>query len=295
METTDERPFVGGTDIAKILGLSPWGGPVDCWLDKINYQPRPVHDAARKDVLRRGKRLERYIADLITEEFGILCKNPNARHHDAEVAYFAAEVDFEYFDEETGQIENGEIKTVHPFKSREWGEEETDELPLHYIAQNQWGLGVTRRRRCRTFALIGDELKPYLVERDELIIEAMRDKARDFWASYVVPVVRPPMVFEDERSIELVRRMYPGTDGRELQAADEDERWRSVLQDAQVRADKYLNVVAGAKAHLLDRMGSAALLKFADGSALRRKLIKVAGYTVEPRQQIDSRFLKAKG
>jgi len=70
--------------------------------------------------------------------------------------------------------------------------------------------------------------------------------------------------------------------------------YRHTMQDAQVKADQYLNVVAGCKAHLLNVMGEAALLKFSDGKALRRKLIKVKGYTVADREQIDCRFVTLK-
>jgi putative phage-type endonuclease len=290
METTvDRSKFVGGSDIAAIIGISPWMTQADLWLRKMH--PLPDEDS---EVKKRGRRLETYILDMIKEEYGIVALTRNQRYVDLDVPYFACEVDFEYEDAETGAIENGEIKTVHPFKSNEWGDAGTDQLPLHYLAQNQWGIGVKGRQRCRTFALIGDDLKQFVVDRDPETIKAIRARADEFWQRYVIPRERPPIDYEDERTLDLLKRLYPGTNGATIEATEELIRWRQVMAEARSNADKYENVFAGAKAHLLDIMGEAALLTFPDGKALRRKLIKRKGYTVAESEYMDARFITVK-
>ena len=131
----DRTKFIGGSDVAAILGVSPWRNVVDLWMDKITPRREDGHNAAAK---RRGSRLEPYILDMIREEHGLNIVAANERYIDAELPFLAAEIDAEYADGEAR--ENIEIKTVHPFKSKEWGEHETDELPLHYVAQVQHGL-----------------------------------------------------------------------------------------------------------------------------------------------------------
>lgn len=287
---TDRTKFIGGSDIAAVLGISPWVTPAELWLDKV--EPRRA-EVPETGVKRRGHRLEPYIVDMIREDFGLEIVARNERYRDSLVPYFAAEIDFEYRDEETGAIENGEIKTVHPFKAKDWGESETDQLPLHYLAQAQWGLGIKGRKRCRTFALIGDDLRPFVVERDEETIAAMRARAQEFWERYVLCKVRPPMDM-DQRALAALRRLYPGTDGTEIEATADDVHWRAVLATAESRRDAYQKTIDGATAHLLDRMGSAALLRFWDGKAFRRKLIKRKGYTVEPAEYMDFRLVTMK-
>jgi len=290
METqVDRSKFIGGSDIAAILGISPWGSAVDLWLDKI----KPLSRDETK-VQTRGKRLESYIIEMIEEEYGVQVSGRNQRYVDPTVPFFAAQIDAEIA-LLPPIIENLEIKTVHPFKANEWGDLQTDQLPLHYLAQVQWGLGVTGRDLCRIFALIGDDLKPYIVQRDEATIEAMRVRAADFWQRYVVAREQPPLDYSDPHTLEVLKRLYPGTDGTEIEATQGEEMYRHTMQDAQVKADQYLNMVAGCKAHLLNVMGEAALLKFSDGKALRRKLIKVKGYTVADREQMDLRFITLKG
>src|SRR5688572_26005494 len=226
--TPDHAKFIGGSDIAAVLGISPWKTAVDLWLDKT--APRTAAETTR--VLRRGSRLEPYIRDMIASEHGLQIVASNQRYVDQAVPYFAAEIDAETIvDSPTGPehwVENVEIKTVHPFKARDWGDLDTDQLPIHYVAQAQWGLGITGRKTCRVFALIGDDLRPYVVERDDETIEALRDKAAEFWTRYVLPKLRPPFDFANSMTLDTLRRLYPGTDGSTVEATAMHEHWRAV-------------------------------------------------------------------
>jgi putative phage-type endonuclease len=289
----DRMKYIGGSDVAAILGVSPWRNVVDLWLDKITPRAENGQNAAAK---RRGSRLEPYIMDMIREEHGLEIVAANNRYIDPALPFLAAEIDFEYRDPETGEIENGEIKTVHPFKAKEWGEHGTDSLPLHYLAQTQHGMGVKHARRCRVFALIGDDLKPYLVERDDELIAAMRSRAQEFWTKYVLPKVQPPLDYEHKDIIETLKRLYPGTDGTVIDATPMHEHWRAVMGTAGEMRDHYDAILAGAKAHLLAEMGNASAIKFNDGMAFTRKVVSKKAYTVEYRAQryVDFRLSKLK-
>jgi putative phage-type endonuclease len=281
----DRTKYIGGSDIAAVLGISPYKTAVDLWIDKTTPAREDNRNARAKS---RGTRLEPYILDMIRDEHGLQIVAQNERYIDASVPYFAAEIDAETADE------NVEIKTVHPFKSKEWGELDTDQLPLHYVAQVQWGLGIRQKERCRVFALIGDDLRAYVVDRDDETIQAMREKAADFWTRYVLAKLRPPFDFADSKTLETLRRLYPGTDGSTVEATAMHEHWRAVMQTAQDMRDKYEGVIEGAKAHLMAEMGAAAHLKFADGKAFRRKLSTRKGFTVEPSSYMDFRLVNLK-
>lgn len=289
IEKPDRTKFIGGSDVAAILGVSPWRSIVDLWLDKITP---PVENGQNAAAKRRGSRLEPYIRDMIEEEHGLRIVDSNKRYIDEELPFLAAEIDFEYFDEETGDIENGEIKTVHPFKAKEWGEQGTDLLPIHYVAQAQHGIGVKRRNRCRVFAMIGDELKPYLIERDDETIAAMRTRCDEFWNNYVLPKIQPPLDYQNKDIIETLKRLYPGTDGTVIEANPMHEHWRAVMETAKDMANKYEGILDGAKAHLLAEMGNASAIRFADGKAFTRKVINKKAYVVEhaASQYVDFRL-----
>lgn len=171
------QKYLGGSDVAAILGVSPWRTPLDVYLDKI--QPRQEEtDPGRLKVLNRGKRMEPYVIDLLAEETGLEIVRRGERYLDPELDFVAAEIDAE---SATG--ENIEIKTVSPFKANEWGEEQSDEIPLHYAAQAMHGLMVTSREVCIFGVLIGgDDFRVYRIERDDVTIDAIRRKEIEFWS-----------------------------------------------------------------------------------------------------------------
>lgn len=284
----DRRKFIGGSDVAAILGISPWRSAVDLWIDKTTPPVENNHNAAAK---RRGTRLEPYILDMIRDEYGLRIAATNQRYIDPEMDFLAAEIDAE-----TEDGENIEIKTVHPFKAKEWGEHETDQLPLHYVAQVQHGLGVRGRRVCRVFALIGDELKPYVVERDDETIAAMRERCAEFWTRYVLPKVRPPLDYEHRDVLETIKRLYPGSDGTVIDATALHEHWRAVYATAGEMVKRYEGILEGARAHLLAEMGNAAAIRFEDGKAFTRKVINKKAYVVEhaASRYVDFRFANFK-
>jgi putative phage-type endonuclease len=216
----DRATYLGGSDIAAIMGLSPWATPLDVYLRKIGEVP----DAMPLDKMRifkRGKRLEPIAIDMLIEEYGINVTrrspedNPN-RYRDAKYPFMAAEIDFEWADDD-GVIQNGEIKTVHNLVAYKWGEEDTEDIPVEYAAQCMWGLGITGRDRCMVGALIGaDNLLRYTIERDEATIEGMRAKAVDFWNNNVL-ARKPP----DPVNMTDMMHLFARVRGRPVQL-DED-------------------------------------------------------------------------
>jgi hypothetical protein len=100
---------------------------------------------------------------MLIEELGLKVtkrstpEEPN-RYQDPLEPYLAAEIDFEWEvtpaiaddfdlpDELVGTIQNGEVKTVHPFAGHAFGEAESDEIPIEYAAQAMHGLMVTGRQ-----------------------------------------------------------------------------------------------------------------------------------------------------
>lgn len=199
MAELDRKTYVGGSDIAAIMGLAPsYGGdrgtPVSVWQQKLGEVTGQM-DAEKRLFLDRRKRWEPVVRQMLTEEFDARITAFNNRYVDPAVPYFAAEVDFEWLDPVSETTENGEIKTVSPRAFGErfgWGEPGTDQVPIHYAAQCMWGLMVTGRRRCVLAAMVGlDDMLFYPIERDEETITAMREAALVFWNEHVL-AKRPP-------------------------------------------------------------------------------------------------------
>jgi putative phage-type endonuclease len=191
----ERRAFVGGSDIGAIIGVSKWRTPLDVYLEKRGERPITGLDAdpKREKILRRGKRFEPVVLEMLAEERGIEITARNQRYVDSEHPFMACEIDAEATID--GETVNIEIKTSHPFAASQWGEEGTDEIDVSYAAQAMWGLMLTGRRRTVFGVLIGsDNLLTYEIAREEETILAMRDKAVRFWNDHVLAGVPPEPV-----------------------------------------------------------------------------------------------------
>ncbi|MEN3260115.1 lambda-exonuclease family protein [Sodalis endosymbiont of Spalangia cameroni] len=203
----DRQKYLGGSDVAGILGISPWRTALDVYLDKV--QPRKDEISPQKQkIFTRGQRMEPYIIDLLSEETGLKIAKRGHRYLDPELPYIAAEIDAEA---ESG--ENIEIKTVSPFKARDWGEQQTDSIPVYYTAQAMHGLMVTGKKVCVFGVLIGgDDFRVYRVERDDETIAAIRAKEMEFWER-VVNLTPPPIINEHD-----VKRYFDRDAGSSIEA-----------------------------------------------------------------------------
>lgn len=203
--------FIGGSDIASILGVSPWKSAYELWEEKTSGWKQESSEA-RDKVLNRGKKLEPIVIEMLQEERDVWVLERNQIHIDPEYAFLRAEIDFEYVSDPESYnamhegVGNGDVKTVHPYAAKEWGEEGTDEFPVYYCAQFQFGLMVTGRQVCMVAALIGaDDLRVYEVKRDEELISLIRKAAVDFWFNNIANRV-PPAIQTAEDAQKMLSR-----------------------------------------------------------------------------------------
>lgn len=208
VEVLDRSTYLGSSDAAAILGVSKWATPLDAYRRKVMPESVDEHDAAKLKIFRRGHLLEPVIRQMAVEDYGLDLVESNARHADPEFDWMRAEIDFETRDPD-GSIVNNDCKAVSPFVADQWGEEGTDEIPIDYHAQFQFGMMVTGRARCDVWALFGsDKLVKYVVHRDDEAIAGLRSRCVQFWTEHVLTRVPPaPVSLED---IEFVMRRLQG-------------------------------------------------------------------------------------
>ena len=252
----DRRTYIGGSRVSAILGLDPYGktplSEYNAIVSEIEVGPSPE----TLKFFEWRKEWEPIVIKRIQREFDAKIVAVNERQRDSDVPYFAAEIDFEWIDE-SGEIQNGEIKTVHPLAFSEqsgWGDAGTSDVPVNYAAQCMWGLGVKKRNVCILAALAGiDNLVFYRIERDDDVIENMREQCRRFWEDNVLPRIPPdPINMGDISSLMLKMR------GRPCEADDELFENLRILQ--KIRGS--IAAMEGDKEELMFKIGSAVLAKW---------------------------------
>jgi len=289
----DRRTYIGGSDVAAIMGLGAYGAtPLTVYLKKIGESVDEM-DPKQKLFLERRKRWEAPIVEMLKEEFDGNIVAMNQRYVDQEYPFFAAEIDWEWLD--GGAKQNGETKTVSPFafgENQGWGDPGTSDYPVHYAAQNMWGLGITGRQSCILAAMVGlDTILFYRLERDENVIAEMRQRCRDFWLNNVMKRIPPePVSYED--CLKLTLRMR----GKPVEINDAIATRLEQLR--QIRATNKSNEGAESeiKFDILNYIRKAWLLEptveIADNAVLLRDGQKIASYNAQSSTRIDSERLR---
>jgi putative phage-type endonuclease len=232
-EQHDRSKFLGGSDIAAVMGLSPWATPVELWMQKTGRGPREEPDEARKRMFERGHKLEPFIRDMVIAKLTDMgCEVEllavNQRYADAEHPFLACEIDFEL--RLTGEVDiggtvyqlkdeeiNADAKSVSGFARKKWGTESNEDVPIEYAAQFMHGLGIRGRRFCLVAALRSfDDVDIYWTVRDDETIAAMREKAVLFWTKCVLGDEAPdPFTFSD------IKLLFPSDNGQAAEATEE--------------------------------------------------------------------------
>jgi putative phage-type endonuclease len=235
----ERRTGVGASDVAQILGLSPYGGPIDVWRDKLGLrEERPMNDAQAMGLLLEPAISARYIQRTgygVHEmpEFHVFRSKTRGLpdHHICTPDAFAGP------DTNSPSQWLFQKKTTHWSRAHEWGEEGTDEIPQHYLIQAHWEMHVTSRDREDIVVLIGgQDLKIHIVESDAEVRRMLIERVDEFWGRYVAPQQEPP-VDSSESYENYLRYKFPVHATQVLRAGpDVDVLWRDYQHlNAQLR------------------------------------------------------------
>ncbi|MHB1024028.1 MAG: YqaJ viral recombinase family nuclease [Acidobacteriaceae bacterium] len=195
IQQPDRATYIGGSDAATILGVSPWQTRYQLWAKKSGLVQEVV-DPAKEKIFARGKRLEPVILQMFEDESGLRVDHRNRRFQDSEYPFLAAEIDGE-----TGN-ENIDAKSAQPFSRHLWGEPGSDDIPIYYAAQFMHGLMVTGRDICHVAAMIGlDDFRIFKIHRDDELIALIRERELEFWELVQNQTPPPIETAEDAMSV----------------------------------------------------------------------------------------------
>ena len=274
-QTAIDPRTVGGSDVAAILGLDKYRGPMDVWLRVTGRVPPQEPNIA----MRVGTRLEALVRELYSEQTGskavewaepVALPEPWMRcNPDADVV-------------EGPRAGRGlELKAVSIRQASAW-----EEPPPYYVAQCAWYRHWTGRPAWDLAALLGnEELVVHTVEPMPEFEEFMVEEVRRFWRDHVV-ADRPPAPSASEASREWIRKTYP----REL---SED------LIQATPALEQTLETLAKIRDHIAELEGQKEALEQVVKAAIGNASgIRWSGGTVtwkwENRRQVDWQGLARK-
>lgn len=249
---------LGGTDVAAILGLSPWKRPIDIYAGKIDPASVPEID---KELLWWGSALEPIVRERYAQRFGVEVVEP------AKIAdHFPVTRPWKDSTLITGKepwmlgAPDGWIPSTtsglevkcSSRKSEEWGTEGSDEVPAHYLIQVAWYAAVTDAKSWNFAVLFsGNSLEQFHIPRDLELEREMIEAACSFWHDNVLKQIEPP-IDESESYGKYLARKYSLATGTVinnpspelLDAATSLKSAEDALKDAEARKQFAKNTLA---------------------------------------------------
>jgi len=205
------RSGIGASDVAGILGLSPWASPFSVWASKIDDQADD-HDNDAKEF---GRRAEVMVGPWFTDRTGLTVAGEQARCTHRDDRWKLCTVDGFVLDGPNSDIASAlgvlEIKTTGD-SAADWAVE----VPVHYRCQATWAMHVTDLPRC-WFAVLHlafgrPRFEFYEFERDAAEEAFVVDACSRFWHDHVA-TGHPPAVDGHSATTDAIKAHWPTAEG----------------------------------------------------------------------------------
>jgi putative phage-type endonuclease len=271
------RNAISASEIAAVLGISPWATPFSLFYAKRDDWRTPVTEK-----MRMGHLLEPIVADLLCERLcqlgggsELLANTGTWRSgaHD----WALATPDRLRTSTYGGPVENVELKTTEGYD--DWGPDESDEIPVYYRAQVQWQMYCTELQTTQVGVLFrGNHFRHYTVERDDADIELMVKKAEEFmgrlWNN------TPPPIDDGQATLDTLKRLHPELTDETVMISNELAReWREVQDDLSEAKSRKRSV----ENRIRYLLGSGNRVVDSNGDpVLTRQVFDRKGYEVSP-------------
>jgi len=267
---THRRLGIGGSDIGALLGSSPFATPLDVWVAKTTEETTPENDA-----MRVGTRLEPGVLglamDWLHDTYGGRWWDDNCpallRHPTRRIVQYSPD-GIAYGPNQTVLLEAKVTSRYH------------DEPPQHWVAQVQWGMGVTGIDTALLVAVNGSRASYWEIPADPIWFDTAAKYAEQWWTEHIIEG-NPPEADPARDDLTIFRKPDPSlTVEVDASLIDALARTREEVTLAKARADE-----------------AAQRLKAALGDATAGTVDGVTRVTWKPstRTDLDRDAMKADG
>jgi putative phage-type endonuclease len=248
---------VGGSEVAPILGLSPFESRFSLWHRKAGT----IGPAEESPEMEWGTRLEAAVAAKFLDEHpefdGSLHPGATWCHEDR--PWQIASPDRLLCDAMSSRTKTapGELRALLEVKtareSWEWGEPGTDQIPIHYRCQVLWYLDTFGLDTAYVAVLIsGSDYREYVVRYEAAEAAELRAAAELFLDE--LKRGRLPDIDQHSATYQAIRELHPDIDPLDVEL-DEDTALRFVV--ARARLSESEEIAQLAKNRVADLMGNA--------------------------------------
>lgn len=192
----DRRKAIGASDVAAILGISPYASAWDVWADKTGR----LEAWEGNESTRLGQFFEPGILDYAESRLGELARGERFLHASLPIA---ATLDARCVAD--GRPVEAKTSGLAGPVYGSWGDELTDQVPDNYLVQVHAQLLCTGADLAYLFALLpGRGVVQFNIERSDKVCNQLGEILHDWWEKHVLADIAPST---DKASYEVVKRI----------------------------------------------------------------------------------------
>jgi len=167
----ERRKGVGGSDVAAIMGLSPWKTAYQVYQEKR----KEVKDWQGNPSTDWGKRMEPAIRQWYSDQTGRAVRVPDKIITHSKYPFMLASLD--------GFTDDGRVVEIKTARSgKDWGEPGTNQIPDYYAVQVHHYMTITGFQVADIpVSIAGSSPSLYVVEADKEISEMIIEACAKFW------------------------------------------------------------------------------------------------------------------
>lgn len=254
------RSGVAASEVAAILGLSPYQSRFDLWWEKRTGEQSEAENRA----MRRGRRYEALILEDFADEHPELYVSETVTVRSVERPWQLATPDGLAYESSGGdEYDERFAASLFPVavieaktgQRRDWGDPGTDDIPVEYRCQVLWQMDTLGLSVAYLPVRFGDQYEEYVVEYHEADVLTLRQAAEEFLAD--VREDRTPDVDSHTSTLRRLKHLHheltdteaviPETVWRQYAAA---RRLKKAAEDRMRLAENRVRAIAGPAARI---------------------------------------------
>lgn len=207
------RRGIGVSDVAAILGISPFRTARDLYDDKLNIASA-ADDAGNWVALEMGHLLEPLVARIFAKKTGLEVFQIKKMFQHPQYPFMLADVDY-FVRLPNGKIAILEIKTTNYNAKDHWWKDGEECVPVYYETQGRHYMTVMDIDEIFYCCLYGNNEDEVIIRhlyRDREYEQEMIYLEREFWHDHILTRIPPPYTEDGSLILESLRRRLGAAD-----------------------------------------------------------------------------------
>ncbi|MFI3327267.1 MAG: YqaJ viral recombinase family protein [Clostridia bacterium] len=204
---------IGGSDLAAIMGVSPFATARDLYYDKCGIEPM-LDEESNWVAKKVGHLLEDLVAEIFAKKTGFKVWSVKTIFSHPDHPFMQANVDF-FYEDNNGKVGGLECKTTNYMAKSKW---DGDTVPLNYELQCRHYMAIMDIDEWWIACMYGNNENDFImrkINRDEDYEDVIIQEESTFWNDFVLAKQEPAYTENGDLILASIKKHYGNANSSE--------------------------------------------------------------------------------